>query len=68
MYNPKHFEQDDLSVVSALIEHFPLGALVTLQSGSLEANHIPFLLRGDLATSLKIIQSGSSPPHTQNAW
>ena len=55
MYNPKHFEQDDLSVVSALIEHFPLGALVTLQSGALEANHIPFLLRGDLATGSKLI-------------
>jgi transcriptional regulator len=55
MYNPKHFEQGDLSVVSALIAHFPLGALVTTQSGSLEADHIPFLLEGDLASGAKLI-------------
>ena len=34
MYNPKHFEQGDLGVVSALIAHFPLGALVTTQNGN----------------------------------
>lgn len=55
MYNPKHFEQGDLSVVSDLIAHFPLGALVTSQSGSLEADHIPFLLRGDLASGARLI-------------
>lgn len=55
MYNPKHFEQGDLGVVSALIAHFPLGALVTTQNGSLEADHIPFLLDGDLASGAKLI-------------
>ena len=55
MYNPKHFEQGDLSVVSELIAHFPLGVLVTSQGGSLEADHIPFLLRGDLASGAKLI-------------
>ena len=55
MYNPKHFEQDDLGVVSELIAHFPLGVLVTTQNGSLEADHIPFLLKGDLASGAKLI-------------
>ena len=55
MYNPKHFEQGDLGVVAALIAHFPLGALVTTQNGSLEADHIPFLLDGDLASGAKLI-------------
>lgn len=55
MYNPKHFEQGDLSVVSELIAHFPLGVLVTSQGGSLEADHIPFLLSGDLASGARLI-------------
>ena len=50
MYNPKHFEQDDMTVVSALIKHFPLGALVTVQNGGLEADHLPFMLVGDLTS------------------
>lgn len=55
MYNPKHFEQGDHGVVSELIAHFPLGVLVTSQSGSLEADHIPFLLTGDLASGARLI-------------
>ena len=55
MYNPKHFEQSDLSVVSALIQHFPLGALVTTQEGLLQADHIPFLLHGDPTLGGKLI-------------
>jgi transcriptional regulator len=55
MYNPKHFEQGDMRVVSELIAHFPLGVLVTTQNGALQADHIPFLLKGDLAAGAKLI-------------
>ena len=55
MYNPKHFEQNDLAVVSELIKHFPLGTLVTHDGEALEANHIPFALEGDLSPGTKLI-------------
>ena len=55
MYLPKHFEQQDLESLTALIKAYPLGALVTQQDGAVEANHIPFLLAGDLAVGGKLI-------------
>ena len=55
MYNPKHFEQSDLTVVADLIKHYPLGTLVTRDGEALEANHIPFLLEGDLSPGTKLI-------------
>ena len=55
MYLPKHFEQQDLESLTSLLKAYPLGALVTLQDGAVEANHIPFLLAGELATGGKLI-------------
>lgn len=55
MYLPKHFEQQDLESLKSLLEAYPLGTLVTHQDGALEANHIPFLLQGDLAVGGKLI-------------
>ena len=55
MYLPKHFEQQDLESLTSLLKAYPLGALVTQHEGLLEANHIPFLLDGPLATGGKLI-------------
>ena len=55
MYLPKHFEQQDLESLTALIKAYPLGALITQHDGAVEANHIPFLLAGDLAVGGKLI-------------
>ncbi len=44
MYLPAHFEESRTEVLHALIAEHPLGALVTLGSDGLDANHIPFLL------------------------
>jgi len=55
MYLPKHFEQQDLDSLTALLNAYPLGVLVTQYDGALEANHIPFLLEGDLAVGGKLI-------------
>jgi transcriptional regulator len=55
MYLPKHFEQQDLESLTALLKAYPLGALVMQQDGALEANHIPFLLAGELAVGSKLI-------------
>ena len=42
MYNPPHFEETRPEVLRDLIAAHPLGALVTLGSTGLDANHIPF--------------------------
>jgi len=42
MYLPKHFEETRPEILRGLIEAHPLGTLVTLTPGGLEANHIPF--------------------------
>lgn len=55
MYLPKHFEQQDLESLTALVKAYPLGTLVTQLEGTIEANHIPFLLEGTLATGGKLI-------------
>jgi len=55
VYLPKHFEQQDLTSLTALLKAYPLGTLVTQQDGALEANHIPFILEGDLAVGGKLI-------------
>jgi len=53
MYLPKHFEETDIKVLHSLVRAHPLGSWVTVGSGGLIANHIPFLLKegkGDLGT------------------
>jgi transcriptional regulator len=47
MYLPKHFEETRVEVLHGLIRAYPLGALVTLAAGGLEANHIPFEIDPD---------------------
>jgi transcriptional regulator len=42
MYLPKHFEETRVEVLHDLIGAYPLGTLVTLTAGGLDANHIPF--------------------------
>lgn len=42
MYTPAHFAETRPEVLRGLIEHHPLGVLVTLTSAGLEANHLPF--------------------------
>lgn len=44
MYLPKHFEETRTEVLHQLMRAHPLGTLVTLGSGGLNANHIPFEL------------------------
>ena len=44
MYQPPHHREDRLHVQHALIRAHPLGTLVTLGSGGLVANPIPFLI------------------------
>ncbi len=44
MYTPAHFEETRHEVLRGLIASHPLGALVTLGSTGLDANHIPFEL------------------------
>ncbi|MFZ6734336.1 FMN-binding negative transcriptional regulator [Undibacterium sp. Ji42W] len=44
MYMPGHFSEERIEVLHALIQAHPLAALVSLQDGELEANHIPFII------------------------
>jgi transcriptional regulator len=44
MYLPQHFEETRVETLHALIDEHPLGTLVTLGSGGLNANHIPFVI------------------------
>ena len=44
MYVPDHFAEHDLDEMHRLIRENPLGALITLDAGGLNANHIPFEL------------------------
>lgn len=49
MYLPKHFEETRVETLHALIRAHPLGALVTLAPGGLDANHLPFEVDPDPA-------------------
>jgi transcriptional regulator len=42
MYLPRHFEETRVETLHELIRAHPLGALVTLTAGGLDADHIPF--------------------------
>ena len=44
MYLPTHFYQDNLPELFDLIEKNPLGSLIVVQDGEIEANHIPLEL------------------------
>jgi transcriptional regulator len=47
MYIPAQFEEQNLKVMHELMRAKPLASLVTLNSGGLEANHIPLRLSTD---------------------
>jgi transcriptional regulator len=49
MYLPQHFEETRIPVLHELIRAHPLGALVVLTAGGLDANHIPFEVDPDPA-------------------
>jgi len=49
MYLPAHFNEQRVEVLHQLICERPLGALVTLNAGGLNANHIPFEIETDPA-------------------
>jgi transcriptional regulator len=49
MYLPAHFEETRAELLHRLMRQHPLGTLVTLESGGLNANHIPFEFDADLA-------------------
>jgi transcriptional regulator len=54
MYQPPHHREDRLDVQHALIRAHPFGTLVTLGSGGIVANSIPFILEpGDPCGVLK---------------
>jgi transcriptional regulator len=55
MYVPKHHEENDISVLHALIAKHPLGAWVTQADGELVANHVPFLIDASAAENGTLI-------------
>ena len=42
MYVPSHFAENRLDVLHQLMHDYPLGTLITLEPGGLNASHIPF--------------------------
>lgn len=44
MYTPTHFKEDRIDVLHQLIEHHPLGTLITMTNDGLNANHIPLMV------------------------
>jgi transcriptional regulator len=55
VYIPKHFHQEDLTVLHDLIEQYSFAPLVTNSNGQLHATHLPFYLdrtRGPYGTLL----------------
>ena len=44
MYLPKHFEETRTEVMHELLRAHPLGLLITLSGGELQANSIPFMI------------------------
>ena len=53
MYLPKHFAEDDISEIHALMRAHPLATLISHGPDGLNANHIPLLL-GDAAPCGKL--------------
>lgn len=49
MYNPPHFVESRPEVLHRLIREHPLGTLVCIQDGVLDADHIPFEFDPDAA-------------------
>ncbi len=47
MYTPTHFQETDAAAIEAMIEAYPLAALVAQAPDGLVANHLPLLREGD---------------------
>ena len=63
MHIPKHFHQEDVAALHALMRSHPLSTLVTLGADGLNANHIPLLLvdgklQGHVARANPLWQAG----------
>lgn len=57
MYIPKHYNEDSWDQKELLIVHHPLGTVVTMDSGKIIANHIPFYLHRDDATGKRYLHA-----------
>mgnify|MGYP002713029459 CR=1 FL=1 len=55
MYNPKHFKIVDEQSIYEFIHQHPLGTVISLRAGEMEAEHIPLLLNKS-STSKRILQ------------
>ncbi len=55
MYNPKHFKIADEQSIYEFIHQYPLGTVVSLRAGEMEAEHIPLLLSAS-SSSKKTLQ------------
>ena len=55
MYLPEYFEETSPERISALIERYPLGTLITAPDGIPYASHLPFLLEGGAGPEGKLI-------------
>lgn len=55
MLIPKHYEQNDLSEILLLIDHFPLASIVTSRLGILDATHIPLIVESRKPESVSLI-------------
>jgi transcriptional regulator len=70
MYLPKHFAENDLPTLHALLREHPLATLVTQDGNGLNANHIPLqldvnvgefgTLRGHIARANPLAKSGAA--------
>lgn len=45
MYQPSLFREERIDVMHDLMRSFPFASIVTLGSGGIEANHLPFVLK-----------------------
>jgi len=65
MYIPQHFAETRTEVMHGLLRQYPLGTLVTLEDGSLNANHMPFELDAEVAP-LGVLRAHM--PRANPAW
>jgi transcriptional regulator len=47
MYAPAHFREDRIEVLREAIRNLAFATVITTSEGTVEANHIPLLLKGD---------------------
>lgn len=62
MYLPNIFAEKDMSVIKALVVKHPLGVLISLQNGKIQANHLPFVLISQADTCQLITHIAKANP------